>query len=77
MIHNVNTRVGPFLHVRFRGLSRDVELATLQLNAHSPDAEVRRALARHLDVAEADLANHVIERHASGNVTLRPEAVFG
>jgi hypothetical protein len=38
---------------------------------------VRNALAGYLDVAARDLSRYVIERHANGNLTVRPEAVFG
>jgi len=65
------------LHLRFQGRSRDIALDTLALNAGSPDDDVKRAVAQFIDVALADFDSTVIERHANGNLTLRPEAVFG
>jgi hypothetical protein len=65
------------VHIRFDGRSLDVPQADLDIGAASSDNEVRRALARHLDVNEAKLRDYVVDRHDTGNMTLRPEAVFG
>jgi hypothetical protein len=65
------------LHVRFEGHSHDVALADLDVGLHSSDAAVKQALARHLNVAEAKLRDYVIDRHETGNLTVRPQAVFG
>ena len=65
------------IHVRFAGRSFDVPLATLDLGRAATDAGVKRALAAHLEVAEQRLDDYVVDRHANGNLTLRPEAVFG
>ena len=64
-------------HVRFEGRSLDVPLATLAVEAQAPDGEVKRAVARHLEVPEVRLHHYVVDRHESGNLTVRPEAVFG
>ncbi|HZT82217.1 MAG TPA: hypothetical protein VFA26_18460 [Gemmataceae bacterium] len=68
---------GAVVHVRFDGRSRDIPLGALAVGPPSSDAEVKRALARHLGVAEAKLRDYVIDRHENGNLTVRPEAVFG
>ena len=68
---------GPVAHVRFAGRSFDIPLAALDLGALSADGHIRRAMARYLDVPENKLDAYVVDRHANGNVTLRPEAVFG
>ena len=65
------------LHVRFEGRSLDIGLAVLDVGDLSTDQEIRQALARHLDVSVRRLAPYVVERHANGNITVRPEAVFG
>ena len=65
------------VHVRFEGRSWAIALALLDIRNVSSDGEVRAALARYLDVPEAKLAPYVVERHANGNITVRPEAVFG
>lgn len=65
------------IHVRLGGRSFDVPLANLGLGRGADDAGVKRALARYLEVAPGQLDDHVVDRHANGNLTVRPEAVFG
>ena len=65
------------LHVRFEGRSLDIGLAVLDVGNLSTDQEIRQALAVYLDVSVRRLAPYVVERHANGNITVRPEAVFG
>jgi hypothetical protein len=64
-------------HIRFDGRSFDVPLTELGVADAAAEQEIRRAIARHLEVPEERLRNHVLDRHETGNVTLRPEAVFG
>ena len=64
-------------HIRYEGRSRTMPFITLDIGDLSSDRQVRRALARYLDVPERKLAPYVVERHATGNITVRPEAVFG
>lgn len=72
-----NTKTGPVLHVRIQGRSRDIALDLLELKPDSNDATVREAVARFMELPPQQLANTVIERHENGNITVRPEAVFG
>ena len=65
------------VHIRFDGRSLDIPQADLDVGLATGDAQVKRAVARHLDVPEADFRDYVIDRHHTGNLTLRPEAVFG
>ena len=65
------------VHIRFEGRSVDVPQGDLDVGTASSDNEIKRALARHLEVAEAKLRDYVIDRHDTGNMTVRPEAVFG
>jgi len=67
----------PVAHVRFDGRSLDVPLAELGVGVADGDRTIKRALARHLEVAEDRLTDYVLDRHETGNLTLRPEAVFG
>lgn len=67
----------PVLHIRFEGRSADILLADLDVGSVSSDAEIKRALAVHLDVPQAKFRNYVVDRHSTGNMTVRPEAVFG
>ena len=65
------------VHVRFDGRSLDVELDELNVGPNSDDRTIKHALAQHLDVPERDLGNYVVDRHDTGNLTIRPSAVFG
>ena len=65
------------LHVRFDGRSLDLAFRVLDVGDLSTDVEIRLALAHYLDVNPQRLARYVVERHANGNITVRPEAVFG
>jgi hypothetical protein len=65
------------LHVRFDGRSLDIPLGSLDVGTESDDREIKRALARHLHVAEGALRDYAVDRHETGNLTVRPEAVFG
>jgi hypothetical protein len=47
------------------------------VGAMSSDRDVRSALARYFEVPLRKFAPYVVERHANGNITVRPEAVFG
>jgi hypothetical protein len=67
----------PWLHIRFEGRSYDLPLADLDLGPLSSDEDVRTALAGYLSVHHRALAHYVVERHSNGNMTVRPEAVFG
>jgi len=55
----------------------DLRLADLDLGLASSDGEIRVAIAGYLEVIPQKLAFYIIERHPNGNITLRPEAVFG
>lgn len=65
------------VHVRYDGKSYDLPFADLDLGASMSDDEVREALARHFDVSPRTFRAYVVERHRTGNITVRPEAVFG
>lgn len=68
---------GPVLHVRFEGTSRDIPLELLKLRAGWSDAQIIESVCAYLDIGTARLRGYVVERHATGNLTVRPEAVFG
>ncbi len=67
----------PVLHIRFEGRSFDIPFSDLDVGAMSSDADVKRALAGYLNVAEEKLHDYVVDRHETGNLTVRPQAVFG
>ncbi len=67
----------PIVHIRFQGRSWDIPVSELDLGGFANDDQVRSAVANYLDVRAADLRFYVVERHANGNLTIRPQAVFG
>ena len=68
---------GALLHVRFDGRSLDLPLGDLHVGLRSEDDAIKSALARYLEVSEATLTDYTVDRHETGNLTVRPEAVFG
>jgi hypothetical protein len=78
MAAQLNTSgAGAVVHVRFAGRSFDIPLSALDLGALSADGQIKRGVARHLDVPVNRLDAYTIDRHENGNLTVRPEAVFG
>jgi len=67
----------PVVHIRFEGKSLDLPLAELRVSEAAGDEDIKQAAARYLEVPAARLQDYVIDRHESGNVTIRPQAVFG
>lgn len=65
------------IHIRFEGRSSDIPFSQLDVGDLSADRDIRTALARYFDVPARKFGPYVIERHANGNMTVRPEAVFG
>ncbi len=68
--------VNRVVHVRVDGRSEELTLATLNLLESSTDAQIKVALARHLDLPATSLARHVIVR-TSQAIIVRPEAIYG
>jgi hypothetical protein len=67
----------PQLHIRYAGRSNDVPLSVLDLADHSTDMAVIDAVSMYFQIPQGKLAAYVVERHRNGNITIRPEAVFG
>lgn len=65
------------IHVRFEGRSLDFSERDLGLNGKSSDREIKERVARHLEVGLSRLEDYVVDRAPSGNVIVRPEAVYG
>ncbi len=70
-------QTAPAVHIRFEGQSWDIPLSELDLGNLSDDAAVRATVANYLNIDVAKLRFYVVERHTNGNLTIRPEAVFG
>ena len=65
------------VHVRLDGRSSDLTLDRLGISGQATDDQVKVAIARHLEVPARQLVDAVVDRHPNGNLTVRPEAVFG
>jgi hypothetical protein len=68
---------GAVVHIRFEGRSMDVALSDLDVGPDSSDAAIKRALAKYFETTPNRLRDYVIDRHETGNMTVRPAAVFG
>jgi hypothetical protein len=68
----------PQIHVRYDGRSYDLPLAELDIGDRSTDEQVRTAVADHLGVPVGKLRAFTVDRNAAtGEMTLRPDAIFG
>jgi len=72
-----STNGAVLLHVRFEGRSLDIPLNDLDVGPVSSDEAIKGALAGYLDVPAEKFRHYVVDRHETGNLTIRPEAVFG
>lgn len=73
----LQTDQGAVVHFRFDGRSMDVALSDLDVGIDSSDAAIKQALGRYFDLTPNRLGDHAIDRHETGNLTVRPAAVFG
>lgn len=65
------------VHVRFEGRSVDVTESQLGVTQDMNDRTVKERLAQHFDVARDRFNSYVIDRRTSGDMIVRPEAVYG
>ena len=65
------------VHVRFEGRSYDMTETQLGVTAGMNDTAVKERLAQHLDVGRDRLQFYVVDRRPSGDLIVRPEAVYG
>ena len=72
-----HARQVPTIHIRFDGRSFDIPLSDLDLGMASSDQQIKQSLAAYLDINESRLTHYVVDRHSTGNLTIRPQAVFG
>ena len=77
MATQLDAGAGAVAHVRFAGRSFDIPLTALDLGALSADGQIKRGVARYLEVPSFKLDDYVVDRHPNGNLTVRPEAIFG
>jgi len=68
----------PSLHIRYEGQSRDVDFVEVDLGDLSNDIQVKRAAAQHFNVPQTKFEGFIVDRNQeTGDITLRPQAVFG
>ncbi|MBD2213942.1 hypothetical protein H6G27_29340 [Nostoc linckia FACHB-104] len=65
------------VHIRFEGRSVDVTETQIGINTGMNDVAVKEQVARHLDVNCDRLEAYIIDRRPSGDLIVRPEAVYG
>ena len=65
------------VHVRFEGRSYDYADGDLEVTTGMSDSEVKAQLARHFEVASERFAGYVVDRSPTGDLIVRPEAVYG
>ena len=65
------------VHVRFEGRSYDIAEIQLGVTAGMNDTTVKERLAQHFDVKRDRLESYVVDRRPSGDLIVRPEAVYG
>lgn len=65
------------VHIRFEGRSLDITQAQLGITTTMSDLVVKERVSQHLDVHTNRLSDYVVDRRPSGDVIIRPEAVYG
>lgn len=65
------------VHVRFEGRSYDLQEKQLNIGLQMNDSQVKERIAQHFDVGQDRLASYVVDRPSSGDLIIRPEAVYG
>ena len=63
--------------MRFEGRSFDLAEQELRLTTGMSDAEIKERLARHFEVGLERFKSYVVDRGPSGDLIVRPEAVYG
>ena len=65
------------IHIRFEGRSYDVAENQLSIAAGMSDKAIKERLANHFDVKGDRFESYVFDRRPSGDLIVRPEAVYG
>lgn len=63
--------------IQLLGTHYDLTLDSLDLHPGSTEGQIKHAVAVSLMVEAEQLEDLVVDRHSNGNLTLRPEAMFG
>lgn len=65
------------VHIRFNGRSYDITERQLGINTGMSDSAVKECLTQHFDVKGDSFNHYVVDRRPSGDLIIRPEAVYG
>jgi hypothetical protein len=65
------------VRVRFEGRSYDLAEAQVKIEPDANDEQIKQRLAKHFDVAVDRFQFYVIDRSPSGDLIVRPQAVYG
>lgn len=65
------------VHIRFEGRSYDVAENQLGITAGMSDKAIGERLANYFDVKSDRFESYVLDRRPSGDLIVRPEAVYG
>lgn len=63
------------VHARINGSSHTIE--NLEILPGASDGDIKAQVAARLDVSVATIERHAIDRGPSGDLVIRPEAVYG
>jgi hypothetical protein len=65
------------VHIRFEGRSYDVAENQLGIATGMSEKAIKERLAQHFDVKGDRFESYVLDRRPSGDLIVRPEAVYG
>ena len=65
------------VHLRFEGRSFDIVETQLHIVPGMNDQQIKQRLAQYFDIHENRLTEYVVDRPSSGDLIIRPEAVYG
>lgn len=65
------------IHIRFEGRSYNIKRGNLSVTISMSDAATKEQLAQYFDVHSNRFSSYVIDRRPSGDLIVRPEAVYG
>lgn len=65
------------VHIRFEGQSFDIAQSKLKITAQMNDLTVKQRVAEYLEVKDKSLSSYIVDRRPSGDIIVRPEAVYG
>lgn len=65
------------VHVRYEGRSFDFNEVVVGVHASMNDEQIKDRLAQHFDANRAKFDSYVVDRSPTGDLVIRPEAVYG